>query len=563
MTTTASTVAVVSTWAVVSALVWGCGYAVRLLVLRLVALDARAAPCVADVWTGLAALTVYLVVWSLGSGIDRRTWLPVVLVGLLGWGLALRHRPARLLRPPTAIAAVVLVLVAWVANLSLGETTAYDSGLYHLAVIDGAMHGAVVPGLGNLHIRLSSDAAHLLLVAFLGVGPWRGAGQHVANGLLLSLLFLQLGVLLTARVRGARDALSGRVSLLLLPGVALLVAVDPAGRVSSPSLDVPCLVLVVAGGVLLTRAVELAHDGRYLVAAGAAFGTAFATRPQVAPAIVVAVVLLAARDAWHQRVARSLAFGILPASCLVAAAARQSVLSGYPFFPLSWPALRVDWRLDAAAVDRYRETVEAWARRPGDLTSGGLRDWSWLGDWARTVATDSDIAVVLGLALVAPVVSLLAGRRVAARVGRVELIALLAPAAAMVAFWFLTAPDTRFAYGAILLLGLGEVAWLTSGVRGAPVAAALVLVASALVVLARNDAWLVEARGGGPLGTPQIPPPETRSFVTDSGLVVQTPVDGERCFAVPLCTPGPDARLELRGRTPAQGFRLRPATPGP
>ena len=562
MTTTVSTGVVLATWLVVGAVVWGCGYAVRRLLVRVAALRTPVTPCLADAWTGVAAITVYLVVWSLGAGVDGRAWPLAIGVAVVGWVLALRARRPQQFLPPAVVALPVAVLVVWLANLSLGESSAYDSGLYHFAVIDRVAHGAVVPGLGNLDIRLSSGTGHLLFAAFVGVGPWRGAGQHVANGFLLSLLLVQLAAILSTRDRAALQRLSGRVALLLVPGVALLVAVDPAGRVSSPSLDVAALVFVVAGGVLLTRAAELSFDGRYVVAAGGAFGAGLATRPQVAPAVVVALLVLAARADWPTWVGRGVAFCVLPIACLIGSAARQAMLSGYPLFPLSRPGLGVDWQVDPSAVDRYREVVESWARRPGDISGASLVRWDWLGDWSRALVTDLDVVPVLIVALLAFALWLLR-RRTGERAppsGRPAVLALLAPPAALIVLWFLTAPDPRFAYGAILVLGLGVVAWLTppsTRVHVSSLAVVVVLAGATAVALGRGRTVIVSATGGGPFGTFEIPRPSTRSFVTDSGLVLQTPVEGDRCFAVPLCTPEPQAALELRGSTPQQGFRVR------
>jgi hypothetical protein len=72
-----------------------------------------------------------------------------------------------------------------------------------------------------------------------------------------------------------------------------------------------------------------------------------------------------------------------------------------------------------------------------------------------------------------------------------------------------------------------------------------------------NGTRLVDARGGGPFGTPSVERPTTRPFVTDSGLVLETPGDGDRCWGVELCTPEPQVALELRGAGPEDGFRLR------
>ena len=528
--------------------------------MALVGARAPAAPCLADVWTGLGVVTLVLLAWSLFAGIDGWAWAPLVALAAVGWTLAARSRPVPT-RAPTLAWVGPIVLVVWLANLSLGETTAYDSGLYHLASVDLASGGPAVAGLGNLHIRLSSAGGHLLMVALLGIGPWRNAGQHLANGLLLSLLALQLGSLVTRKGGNGSGELTRRVAVLLFPALIVIVAADPAGRVSSPSLDVATLATVVAGGLLLARAVELSYDARYLVAGGGALGTAVATRPQVVPAVVAASVLLVLRIDWARGVARVLAFALLPLACLVGALARQTVLSGYPLFPLSRLGVDVDWRLDATAVDAYRATVESWARRPGDVTGASLAHWGWLPGWAERVATDLDVAAVLLVGLLVPPLALLVARarRPVETSSDAAAAMLLLPSAATVAFWFLTAPDTRFAYGSILLLLLGLVAWVLPAMpraRRLSLAVLAVLWAAAGIALVTGGDELVDARGSGPFGTFEPSVPQTAPFTTRSGLVVQVPVEGDRCWRVPLCTPTPQPGLVLRGTTPADGFRL-------
>jgi hypothetical protein len=92
---------------------------------------------------------------------------------------------------------VALVLgsltVLWLANHALAEATDYDLGLYHLGVIEYAKHYAAIPGLANLQTRFAASDPHLLLAAFVDRGPWSGAGWHLVDGFLVSLLVIELG----------------------------------------------------------------------------------------------------------------------------------------------------------------------------------------------------------------------------------------------------------------------------------------------------------------------------------------------------------------------------------
>ena len=101
----------------------------------------------------------------------------------------------------------------WLANRALAAAHDYDLGLYHLNVVEYASRFAAIPGLGNLQSRLGAGDAHLLLVALLGDGPWGGAAPHLANGLLVSILFADIAsrfALRRAEPRPRRSAAAWR-----------------------------------------------------------------------------------------------------------------------------------------------------------------------------------------------------------------------------------------------------------------------------------------------------------------------------------------------------------------
>src|SRR5581483_8184162 len=118
--------------------------------------------------------------------------------------------------------------------------------------------------------------AHLLLVAFLQHGPWAGAAFHLADGLLVSLLAVEI---LTRALRGRRGSFARRLALLLAPAAITVVGVGSAYRLASPNLDVAAFVLVAVGALYLAECVEDGVRPAPALASLAAFAGAAATRP--------------------------------------------------------------------------------------------------------------------------------------------------------------------------------------------------------------------------------------------------------------------------------------------
>ena len=273
MTTTVSTGAVLGHVAGVGADVWMRVRRRRLLI-RVAALRTPVTPCLADVWTGVATVTVHSF-WSPGRHRRPGVALPsaVAVVGL-GAGTPARRPHGSL--PPAVVAHPVAVLVVWVANLSLGESRAYAQRSVPFAVIAGRRDAADVPGLGNLDIRPPREPGTC--------SSWRCrrgamAGRRTARSQRIPPLVAARPAgwrLLSPRDRGAQERLSGRVALLLVPALVRSLPSTPRGRVSSPSLDVAAWSR--GRGRRAPDPCGRAFDGRYVVAAGGAFGAGLATR---------------------------------------------------------------------------------------------------------------------------------------------------------------------------------------------------------------------------------------------------------------------------------------------
>jgi hypothetical protein len=138
------------------------------------------------------------------------------------------------------------------------------------------------------------------------------------------------------------------------------------------------------------------------------------------------------------------------------------------------------------------------------------------------------------------------------------------PVAALV-FWFISAPDVRFAgmlFVVTALVAVGVLVDVSAAEPGLARRVAAVVVACAIVLGGKQAqtlfkwwrTWPSEVVFG------HVPVPVTGLFRTDSGLAVRVPLEGETCWAAPVpCTPYPSPELRTRrAGDPGSGFLVSP-----
>jgi hypothetical protein len=618
------TLTIAASWLLFAIVLLGVGYLVRLVLLRWFAREPRSEhPQAADLWLGLAAIVLYLLVWNDVAPVDWLTWIAPVAAGAAG--LVAGAPRLRVLRG-RRLSAVPIVLAGlaalYLANQALAVAGDYDFGLYHLGLIHYSEHYSAIPGLANLQSRFGAGDGHLLFVAFLDHGPWAGAGPHLADGLLAMLLCIELASRFAFRpVAGGLASFTNRMALLLVPALVIVVVWRPDQRIASPNLDFAAFVLVAVGLLYLAEAVERGFQATAVATSAAALATASATRPLywVATLFAIAVAASAAGRAGWLRAA-GLA-GLLPAATALAWMGRQTVLSGYPLFPTTTFRLGVDWRVPLTVVSNQNDWDHAWARWPGNTPAFVLGSWHWLrAFWLQHAAENPDVALPLLLLAVLPPALLLA-RRGGGRSARTRpMLAVVVPSLFTLVEWFFIAPDPRFAWAPIWLVPIGLTAWaipdlktrpspwlllpvgiatvlvvelatLSGGVSGwlvpgaisavllaAIVAAALhagaragsiavgvavtALIAGVVVVSDVRGLDLRRATKGGPLGTPPDPTPSLVDVTTTTGLVVRKPAGGaDQCWQAILCVPQLKVKaLAMRGPSIGDGFQAAPRT---
>jgi hypothetical protein len=520
-------------------------------------------------WFGYTFVILFLQLVSLVSPIGLPALFILTGVALAGFGAArgpvlarlrsFRRRP----RPALAIGLAIAVTTLGVASRAGEAVDWYDTHLYHLQIVQWARAFPAIPGIANLHFRLAYNNSVHLFAALTDVW-WRGQASHIANGLLVSVVTIQLATRSLASGH-ARARAAAAFSLLVLPFV--LARIWSSSEVASLSSDLALGMLCIV--IVLELLPLRSGPGSDLPLALLFALSSVATTTKLGGAGMLAVVgLLVVRSLLHHgwSTRRALGLGVLPALLLLGYLTRQIILSGWLLFPMPLGNLQLDWSLpEPQTLEQFR-WIESWARMPFALPAEVLDQgfWHWFEPWLELFRGAPELpalAATVALACLRAGVMALAWHRGDSSFRSREPAQIVALAAALVSLvlWFRGAPDLRF--GAVFF-------WILLAAVGAPVLGE--------ALKERAGAWLALglcfalslALGGLDIKLPQratwteIAPIEpittTERVHVSPGLHVHVPSGGgveDRCSNAPLpCTPYPRGQRLRRPRDLASGF---------
>lgn len=573
---------IVLTWLLLAA-----GYAgLGMLSLRCVHVRCTPQRLPAFVWLGYCFCLLVLQIWHLFLPVDNAFTILFVAGAGCGW-LSIRSQWRELFhslfqRPTWGWMLCALLVTIWAANRAMGPNHEIDSHLYHLPTMQWLKQFRIVPGLGNLYLPLASNSSSLLIAAWLDGGPWEHRAFHVVNGFLISALFWHgfSGTALLFRKETSERAV----------GLFRLLAVIPAAQMSNHwmisgfSTDVAPAALVLAAAcelfALLVQSTEPAsaddpdaYDPRFSAFQVAVLLSGAVCCKLTALAFTAVALLLAvgALLRWGRKLGRqmlpTLAYGAAVSALLLATwMGRGVLLSGYPLYPSTSPAVDVDWRIPSSLVEQEK-FYQMLRNRLRQYYDWGIEDaiqslagWGWMRYWVRLQERDSIVPACLFVAGV--VAAVLWRRSYRGRDGRALWRGwlLLVPTCPAMAFWFLTQATMRMGFFLIWVLGSTAVALAAASFlsRASTVrirAVVVVMVLAAGLNLKKTHTPPGEDYG---LHVGMVAPP-MQPFQTAWGLTIWHPADGGRlCSDAPLpATPTPRKQLQLRRPDDlAAGFRF-------
>ena len=478
----------------------------------------------------------------------------------------------RTFRPAAVVAICVLIASqVYLAVAALGPVTNYDTGLYHLGAIGYGRDFPAVIGLANVYAPLGYGTAEFPLAAFYGSTPWQSDGFRLLNGFLMGLLALDLSLRLIQRTWTAGTyVMSVGVVAAWVPLLAL-----SDYWVTSPSQDTASFVLIIVSASYLVDAV--AHSGQWLGRISVSLVVAVIAvliRPTMVVfligVVIVAAILMKRRRTPGSRRATVLV-GLVTGVCVTAMLVRDVLLSGWLLFPLSAFPVPVSWR--AADPAELRMATLGYHRNPDDLWSA-TQGWGWAQAWFARLPQMWESYELLVLVIVALIALLVAGASTTLR-WRSLIVAISPSALAVIAWWTLTPPSFRFAWGPIFTVAAIPLGWslwrlstassMRTLVHGATMGGLIVPVLAVVVfssAVRLDVAAMTQERTWSlgihlPYAVAPIPSVETEQRDLVSGIALRVPTTGEQCWGdFPLCTPTPNPGLALRGTSIREGFRV-------
>lgn len=347
-----------------------------------------------------------------------------------------------------AFAICFLITLLW----DIREPFQYDTGLYHAQVIHWIEEYAVVPGLGNLHMRLAYNSAFMCLQALFSLVWLLERSLHTLNGFfcLAALAY----VCFTVRIWGKESL---QISDLL-KCVMLIFVVQKRYDISSSGTDIWAMLLILYIFVKWSEYMESGEkDGSlygYL-----ALVSVYAVTVKLSAASTVVLVCYPLYWFIKEKKWRSIfahvAGGFL---ILLPWLIRNVILSGFLIYPFgALDLFRPDWKMDKAVLERDSLEIKMYARGTIDPSDYELPFWGWASKWFLHQSVGDRILLLLGAFCILIILYLL-WKNLKEKCWLESVF--LGVSLLNIAFWFLTAPAMRFggAYVYILIaVTLGSV----------------------------------------------------------------------------------------------------------
>lgn len=486
---------------------------------------------------GIFGLVIAATVWNFFAAISP---LYCMIMLIAGWLFCVRYRAWTRIGANRLATYVVGLLIAVALSLSVvASPVSYDTGLYHLQAVLWSGDGPVAWGLANLHGRFGFNSLWFPWAASLGLPGLGLAPVFSANALIAFCLVVGL---LEGVVGGRNDPHRG-VSRLYAFSILLMLSLSRGlmiGLLAGPSNDFPAVATSFYCVLQALRALESGGPGLALASLRLAVLAIF-VKVSALPIVLFPLIAGALRDTLTHRkwLLILIAAGVF--WCL-----RGFLQSGCAVYPLPASCISsFSWSVPIDAVSEMQRVIEAWAKAPGAPISDALVGWGWLPKWWRTFLEQRLIWAVA--AYLAAGLALASAARFFRRSSRgLDSRALGRGLAANVfglGFWFLKGPDVRFGLAPLVLMGVLVFIWGWAFWVREPLVYlvrlrwALALPATCFVGLVGYNARNLNVSDLFQ-NHPRLETPALMTAPTASGLLVQIPQEGERCWDSPRpCTP--------------------------
>ena len=333
---------------------------------------------------------------------------------------------------------IVAILFCFVLTLlwTNRSPSQYDTGLYHAQAIRWIEDYGVVPGLGNLHMRLAYNSAFMSLQALFSLGWLVGQSLHSLNGFfcLAALVY----VCATVRLWGEGSL---QTSDFLKCGMVVFI-VQKRHDIASSGTDIYAMLLVF---YILIKWSEYCERGRkdgvmygWLCLAGV-----YAATVKLSAASVVILALyplyLFVKEKKGKAVFGHVAAGIF---ILLPWLIRNVIISGYLVYPYGGLDLfNPDWKMDKAVLAEDSLDIKMFARGIRDAAAYDNSFFGWIPGWFSKQEMGNRVLIVAAVVCIPVILYLLAQ---CFRRREYAWASLLGTGIVNLVFWMVTAPHMRY-----------------------------------------------------------------------------------------------------------------------
>jgi len=429
-------------------------------------------------WIGWAYTIFFLQLWNLCLKIDWRASLLVCIVGVAG--LIWNYKDfLRVIKKGNFLQKIILFtalsfIVLWIADFAILSPMVSDSAHYHLASISWLKSYPIVPGLGHLHYRFAFNNSYFLYATILDFGPWIHKSQHLANGLILSVLIIQIFLSGMTFLRYHNKISLYHIFYIFLLGPVLMLTV--ALYISSPSPDMSIYILgILVSAKLLAFSEEQNYIKReneyniFFILTIAVLGITiklsfFAFGATSLILLFIFCLMKNIRKKEKNRIKKILFIYVFCLGiALIPWMIRGIILSGYIAYPSTIGAFPVDWRIPYTDVMEAANVVRWWARTLGGQLNIELGNWNWVLPWINGMFKIENrgftiyIATPLFLIFINSILIFFSKylKKYSVHNMKKNIWLFLVPSVCSILFWFIAAPLPRFAGACFWILGVG------------------------------------------------------------------------------------------------------------
>lgn len=271
----------------------------------------------------------------------------------------------------------------------------YDTGLYHAQAIRWIEEYGVVPGLGNLQMRLAYNSAFMSLQALFSLEWLVGQSLHSLNGF---FCFVALTwALSTIRIFDTEQKKAWQTSDLLKVAMVIYIVMERR-HISSCGTDFLSMLLLLYISAKWCEASE--HEEKSLNPwCFCCLLGVYAVTVKLSAAVLVLLVIYPAYRLVKEKEYKKI-FGNLLAGIMIVLPflVRNVIISGYLVYPYAGIDLfNVDWKMDKAILEMDRQDITMYGRGITNAYDYGKTLTEWLPDWFLIKDWNEKLIIICGV----------------------------------------------------------------------------------------------------------------------------------------------------------------------